>query len=342
MTMLEVKELTRTFQKKVSVDRISFTVSRGECLAIVGPSGAGKTTLLRMIAGLETPSSGDILLNGASMLKTEASLRTCAMIFQNAALFPASSVRHNIGYGMHRLGYTASETDRLVQEIAGRLHITDLLERMPESLSAGEKQRVGIARALVRKPRVLLLDEPWSNLDLPLRRDFQRELTGLKRTKEMILILVTHDQKEAVQLGDRMMIMKDGRVEMIGRPQELLERPETMFAASFLEEAEWNLLPLKNHPQLKYSAPDSPLVLAIRTEAIVENGPLTGTVVSSVRMGNRWRTEVIAGTDSILLFTEERKEPQSKISFSIPSENVLFFDEITGKAMHLKHEPNML
>ena len=177
-------------------------VEQGECLCLSGPSGVGKTTLLKVVAGLLKPESGKVLLDGTDITGSLPSMRRMAMIFQNAALFPHTRVRHNIAYGLHKLGYTEDEIERMVNETAQLLHIETQLNKYPGALSGGQLQRAGIARAIVRRPEILLLDEPFSSLDKPLRAELIQELDRIRRDRGMTMIYVTHDVDEIRDYAD--------------------------------------------------------------------------------------------------------------------------------------------
>lgn len=217
-----------------AVNQASFAAENGELLALVGPSGCGKTTTLRLIAGLETPDAGTISLDGQVMNAVEPKARDVAMVFQRDALFPHLSSFENLSFGLKLRGVTRAEITRRVNAVATTLGVTDLLARKPGELSGGQRQRIALGRALVRQPKVLLLDEPFANLDSPLRRELRRELLRLHREHQLTTILVTHDQAEALALGQRVGVMNRGALEQIASPAEVRTRPATKFVAEFL------------------------------------------------------------------------------------------------------------
>ena len=202
MTYLLADHITYGYQNTPVLKDVSFSAEKGTCVCICGPSGVGKTTLLKVVAGLLKPEYGKVLLEGTDITGTLPSERRMAMIFQNAALFPHTRVRHNIGYGLHRLGYSETEIDRMVQEAAELLHIETQLNKYPGALSGGQLQRAGIARAIVRKPEILLLDEPFSSLDKPLRTELIRELDRIRKDRGMTMIYVTHEVEEIREFAD--------------------------------------------------------------------------------------------------------------------------------------------
>lgn len=202
MTYLSAEHITYGYQNTPVLRGVSFSAEKGTCVCICGPSGVGKTTLLKVVAGLLKPESGTVLLEGTDITGTLPSERRMAMIFQNAALFPHTRVRHNIAYGLHKLGYAEDEIERMVNETAQLLHIETQLNKYPGALSGGQLQRAGIARAIVRRPEILLLDEPFSSLDKPLRAELIQELDRIRRDRGMTMIYVTHDVDEIRDCAD--------------------------------------------------------------------------------------------------------------------------------------------
>ena len=218
----------------VAVREVSFTAESGELLALVGPSGCGKTTTLRLIAGLEVPDAGVIALDDTVVNTFEPKARDVAMMFQRDALFPHLTAFENVAFGLRLRDVLSHEIRERVREMAATLGIADLLLRKPGELSGGQRQRVALGRALVRRPKVLLLDEPFANLDAPLRRELRRELLRVHREHQLTTILVTHDQAEALALGQRVAVMNAGTLEQIDTPAGLRAKPATQFVAEFL------------------------------------------------------------------------------------------------------------
>ena len=239
MGRLVLENVTKSFpgprrQKIPAVRDLSFTVGDGALLAIVGPSGCGKTTTLRLIAGLETPDAGSILLDGKPMAGVPPQDRDVAMVFQDHALFPHLTVFENMALGLRLRKVPRAETARRVSAAAEMLDLTPLLERRPAELSGGECQRAALGRALTRHPRVFLLDEPLSNLDAPLRLQLRGEIARLRRRLSATMVLVTHDQAEALALADTVAVMKDGAVQQLAPPRELYCHPASRFVAGFI------------------------------------------------------------------------------------------------------------
>lgn len=231
---LECSHIHKTFGTVRAVDDVSFSIPKGTFFSILGPSGCGKTTLMRMIAGFETPSSGDIRIKGKSVVNTPPNKRNVKMVFQHLALFPMMNVHDNIAYGLRCAGVPKSEISRKVKDVLERIALPDVGSRDISQLSGGQKQRIAIARCMVLDPDVLLLDEPLGALDLKLREAMKIELKLLQHQFNTTFIYITHDQSEALVMSDHVAIMNDGRFEQIGRPQELYHAPDTAFVAGFV------------------------------------------------------------------------------------------------------------
>jgi multiple sugar transport system ATP-binding protein len=224
----------------VAVEDFNLEIDDKEFIVLVGPSGCGKSTTLRMIAGLEDITRGELYIDDELMNDIEPKDRDIAMVFQNYALYPHMTVRQNIAFPLKLRKLPKEEIDRLVDQAAEILGITDYLERKPKALSGGQRQRVAIGRAIVREPRLLLMDEPLSNLDAKLRNQMRAEIIKLRQRINSTFVYVTHDQTEAMTLGDRIVIMKDGRVQQIGTPQEVFDHPVNLFVAGFIGTPQMN------------------------------------------------------------------------------------------------------
>jgi spermidine/putrescine transport system ATP-binding protein len=217
-----------------AVERVDLTIGEGEFFSLLGPSGCGKTTTLRMIGGFEEPTEGQILLYGVDVVGVPPNRRDVNMVFQSYALFPHMSVYENVAFGLRRKSVDSSEVRRRVNEMLELVQLEGKSERRPRELSGGQQQRVALARALVNKPRALLLDEPLAALDLKLRQAMQLELKRIQREVGITFIFVTHDQNEALTMSDRLVVMNAGRIEQLGSPREVYERPRTRFVAGFI------------------------------------------------------------------------------------------------------------
>lgn len=247
---LTIEHLTKHFQTDegesiTAVDDVNMEIKDGEFVVFVGPSGCGKTTTLRCIAGLETPSSGNIYMNGAEITNTPPQERDIAMVFQNYALYPHLSIRDNLGFGLrNRTDLSDEEINTNVEEVAEILSISELLDNKPGQLSGGQQQRVATGRAIIREPEVFLMDEPLSNLDARLRKQMRIEIQRLQEDLEVTTIYVTHNQEEAMTMADKIIILNRGRVQQIGTPDEVYRSPTNQFVAEFIGDPKMNVIPI--------------------------------------------------------------------------------------------------
>ncbi len=232
--MLEVRGLKKHFDDADVLRGISLRISTGEFVTLLGPSGCGKTTTLRIVAGLTEPDEGSVLLDGKDITNLPPEKRDVNTVFQSYALFPHMNVGKNIAYGLRVRGVKKDERARRVEEMLRLVALEGFEKRMPSQLSGGQRQRIAIARALVLGPKLLLLDEPLGALDLKLRQQMQRELKDIQKRLGIAFLYVTHDQEEALNLSDRIAIMRDGLIEQVGAPEDIYERPATRFAAEFI------------------------------------------------------------------------------------------------------------
>ncbi len=234
--VIKLSEVSKSFDGDIAVERLSLSVKDGEFLTLLGPSGCGKTTMMRLLGGFEECDSGEILLDGKPMTGVDPENRPVNTVFQSYALFPHMSVYDNISFGLKIAGLKTADIDREVGKALKLVRLENMGQRMPGELSGGQQQRIAIARAIVNKPRVLLLDEPMSALDYRLRKDMQKELKELQRTLGITFILVTHDQEEAFTMSDRVVVMNNGSIEQIGTPREIYEDPANLYVARFVGE----------------------------------------------------------------------------------------------------------
>ena len=244
MARLELDGVRKSFGAATVIHDVDLEIPKGEFCVFVGPSGCGKSTLLRLIAGLEDITAGELRFDGEVVNRRTPSERGIAMVFQSYALYPHMTVRENMAFGLKLARRDRAEAERKVMEAARMLQLEELLERLPKQLSGGQRQRVAIGRAIVRDPRVFLFDEPLSNLDAALRVQTRIEIAALhQRMAETTMIYVTHDQVEAMTLADRIVVLRDGRVEQVGTPMELYRRPANRFVAQFIGSPSMNVLP---------------------------------------------------------------------------------------------------
>jgi multiple sugar transport system ATP-binding protein len=317
---ITIENVEKTYPGGVrGVDRVSLQVADGEFLVLVGPSGCGKTTLLRMIAGLEETGGGAISIGDRRVDDVPPGDRDLAMVFQNYALYPHMTVRRNMAFALELRKVPKAEIDRRVVEAAETLGLRDLLERRPKELSGGQRQRVALGRAIVRQPAAFLFDEPLSNLDARLRVQMRAELKRLHRRLRTTAIYVTHDQEEAMTLGDRIVVMKDGTIQQIGRPLDVYDRPANRFVAGFVGMPPMNLIrgavaggifegeglriPLPGRPDLDEAA------LGIRPEHLTPGGPLTLRVSVVEPLGDRQDVTLSTPTGATLVARVDGRAP---------------------------------
>ena len=246
MSFLELQNITKVYPNGTkAVNETSLNIEKGEFVVFVGPSGCGKSTLLRMIAGLEDITAGEIALDGTIINKIDPSERDVAMVFQNYALYPHMTVYNNMAYGLKNRGISKQEIEDKVNEVAKLLEIDQYLSRKPSMLSGGQRQRVAMGRAIVRNPKIFLFDEPLSNLDAKLRNQMRLEIKKLQRQMGVTSIFVTHDQTEAMTLGDRIVVINNGIVEQVGTPKDIYSKPNTKFVAEFIGSPQMNIFNCK-------------------------------------------------------------------------------------------------
>ncbi|HEU5304988.1 MAG TPA: ABC transporter ATP-binding protein [Gemmatimonadales bacterium] len=302
MTFLRLEGLTKRFDGVAAVDDLSLTLERGEMLALLGPSGSGKTTTLRLLAGFESPDSGRVLVESEDVTGVDPVARRFGMVFQHYALFPHLDVRANVAFGLESLGIRGEELDRRVSRALALVDLVGFEPRKIGQLSGGQQQRVALARALAPEPRVLLLDEPLSNLDPTLRERTRREIRELIRRVGITTILVTHEQDEAFDLGDRVAVLRSGRLEQAGSPEDLYAAPATEFVAEFVgrssrigvmvlgptdrgvriavEGVEWELTDVAARQGDRPGR--GPALMVVRPEALRLMAPGAGTLVGTV------------------------------------------------------------
>ncbi|WP_428929516.1 ABC transporter ATP-binding protein [Marinibacterium sp. SX1] len=276
MSTLDIRNITKSFGATQTLKGIDLTLEQGEFLVLLGSSGCGKSTLLSMVSGLSEPTSGEVVLNGRSLNGVHPKNRDIAMVFQSYALYPNLSVGRNIGFGLEMRGVARADREAAIAEAAQILRIDHLLDRKPGDLSGGQRQRVAIGRALVRKPQLFLFDEPLSNLDAKLRMEMRSELKRLHQMLGVTVVYVTHDQIEAMTLATRIAVMRDGRIEQLGTPEEIYNRPATRFVAEFMGAPPMNMLPAEPVAGgLRIEGTDTVLPCAARAPALIGVRPET-------------------------------------------------------------------
>ena len=344
----------------VAVQEFNLEIADKEFIVLVGPSGCGKSTTLRMVAGLEDISGGDLLIDGKRVNDVEPKDRDIAMVFQSYALYPHMTVYENMAFPLKLQKMGKDEIDAKVREAAQILGITEFLERKPKALSGGQRQRVAIGRAIVRKPKVLLMDEPLSNLDAKLRNQMRAEIIKLRKRIDTTFIYVTHDQTEAMTLGDRIVIMKDGVIQQVGTPQEVFDHPANLFVAGFIGMPRMNLfdaelvkngdhyavsvggmtVELSEEKQKRLAAGKAeaqPVTLGVRPEHISLQGTdmLKGTVDVSEMMGSEIHYHVSVLGQDVIIIVPTLNNPVvrmgQEIAFTFGGNVVHVFDKKTGR-----------
>ena len=324
MSALTLKNVNKSFGKVHVLKDINLEVEPGEFVVFVGPSGCGKSTLLRVIAGLEDASSGELHIGDEMVNLTPPAKRGIAMVFQSYALYPHLNVRGNMALALKQEKQPKDEIDRRIAEASRMLDLEAYLDRFPSELSGGQRQRVAIGRAIVRQPKLFLFDEPLSNLDAALRMNTRIEIANLHRQLQTSMIYVTHDQTEAMTLADKIVVLRDGRVEQVGSPMELYNNPANQFVAGFLGSPSMNFLPASMIHQ------EADKTLGIRPEdlQVVEGGPLTGQVRHVEHLGGD--TNVIfdcEGTSvTARLFGQHAVKVGENLDFGFDGDAAYFFD----------------
>ncbi len=346
MATVSLKDVKKSFGPTDVIHGINVEIEDGEFIVIVGPSGCGKSTLLRMVAGLETVTSGEVLIDGDLANDKEPMDRNIAMVFQNYALYPHMSVGQNMGYGLKIAGLAKEEINKKVAAAAKLLQLDKLLDRKPRQLSGGQRQRVAMGRAIVREPAVFLFDEPLSNLDAKLRVQMRLEVKQLQSDLGITALYVTHDQVEAMTMADRMIVMNGGVAEQIGTPLEVYETPRTLFAAQFIGSPAMNVLDAELRDGKVYLAgayiapadgPDGAVKLGIRPEHmdLSDDGPIKVAVHLTEPLGaNTLLHGKIKGSSEQFTISLPGVHPLEKVggnlSFDVQNGQAHVFDPKTG------------
>lgn len=293
MSYLNVTQLNKSYGPTTIFENIDFSADEGEFVTLLGPSGCGKSTLLRCIAGLTSVDSGQILLQGQDLVPLSPQKRTIGMVFQSYALFPNMTVEKNVAFGLKMQKLAASEIQSRVMEALTLVELTDFARRYPHQLSGGQCQRVALARSLVTRPRLLLLDEPLSALDARIRRHLREQIRNIQQELKLTTLFVTHDQEEALTLSDRIVLMNRGKIVQNGNAEALYTQPADLFAAGFI--GNYNLLSAEQATQLTGQTFSGQV--AIRPESILIDAPesgITATILSHSLLGNVIRYRVLA------------------------------------------------
>ena len=327
MATLHLQNISKHYDQVIAVHDLSLEIHSGELLVLVGPSGCGKSTTLRLIAGLEDLTSGSIQINGAEVSQLPPKDRDIAMVFQNYALYPHMTVAANLGFSLKMKKTPRSEINTRVRNTAQILNIEELLERKPGQLSGGQMQRVAVGRAMIRDPAVFLFDEPLSNLDAKLRLSTRDELQQLHQRLQATMVYVTHDQVEALTLGDRIAVMHEGKLQQLATPREVYDRPANTFVAAFMGSPGMNLISADEFP----TAIKTAVTLGIRPEHIQFTDDQQGhtfAITSIQQSGADTWVRGQLGTTEITIRTpatfEKRTETTTRVM--LPQEHMCYFD----------------
>ena len=338
---LVLKNVTKAFGKSVVIDNLDLTIKRGTMVTLLGPSGCGKTTILRLVAGLENPTSGQIFIDGEDVTKSSIQNRDICIVFQSYALFPHMSIGDNVGYGLRMQNVSKEERKQRVKEALELVDLAGFEDRYVDQISGGQQQRVALARALVLKPKVLLFDEPLSNLDANLRRAMREKIRELQQSLGITSLYVTHDQTEAFAVSDEDIVMNKGKIMQKAPAKDLYQRPNSLFLANFMGES--SIFPAKLQGNTvnihgyelalnnaaQFNLPDGDCLAGVRPEAVYlhETGTEAQrcTIKSAVYMGNHW--EVVAvwhGQDLLINCRPEQFNPASQEAYVHLSEQGIF------------------
>ena len=338
---LVLKNVTKAFGKSVVIDDLDLTIKRGTMVTLLGPSGCGKTTILRLVAGLENPTSGQIFIDGEDVTKSSIQNRDICIVFQSYALFPHMSIGDNVGYGLRMQNVSKEERKQRVKEALELVDLAGFEDRYVDQISGGQQQRVALARALVLKPKVLLFDEPLSNLDANLRRAMREKIRELQQSLGITSLYVTHDQTEAFAVSDEVIVMNKGKIMQKAPAKDLYQRPNSLFLANFMGESsifpaklQGNTVNIHGYELVlnnaaQFNLPDGDCLAGVRPEAVYlhETGTEAQrcTIKSAVYMGNHW--EVVAlwhDQDLLINCRPEQFNPASKEAYVHLSEQGIF------------------
>ncbi len=325
MAEIRFEEITKKFGDKVILDHINLDIEDGSFTVMIGPSGCGKTTLLRIIAGIGPQTSGKVFLDGEDISGLPPAKRNVAMVFQNYAIYPTMTVKENIEFGLKNNKVPKDERERLIGEISEIVGIHELLDRKPGTLSGGQRQRIALARAMVKKPKVFLMDEPLSNLDAKLRVSMRTELIELHNRLKTTFVYVTHDQTEAMSMGTRIILMNKGVIQQEATPSVIYQDPDNLFTAQFIGSPQMNVLPF----------PDEKVRYGFRPEKVhLTNEPgqyfytRKGHIVTKEMLGSETIYQVRYEGNSVMIKSlEDSFEQDHDVYIGVKKPNILLFDE---------------
>lgn len=325
MAEIRFQDLTKKFGEKVILDRMNLSIEDGSFTVMIGPSGCGKTTLLRAIAGIGPQTSGHIFLDGEDISGQPPAKRNVAMVFQNYAIYPTMTVQENIEFGLKNNKVPKGERERLVREISDIVGIGDLLDRKPSTLSGGQRQRIALARAMVKKPKVFLMDEPLSNLDAKLRVSMRTELIELHNRLKTTFVYVTHDQTEAMSMGTKIILMNKGEIQQEASPRDIYHDPDNLFTAQFIGSPQMNVIHFGESKSCYGFRPEK---AHLRSEEAQFFYSRKGTIVTKEMLGSETIYQIRYGGNSVMVKSLEDTFAQgSEVYIGVKKENILLFDD---------------
>ena len=325
MAEIRFEDITKKFGDKIILDRLNLSIEDGSFTVMIGPSGCGKTTLLRIIAGIGPQTSGKVYLDGEDISGLPPAKRNVAMVFQNYAIYPTMTVQENIEFGLKNNRVPKEERERLVKEISEIVGIGDLLNRKPSTLSGGQRQRIALARAMVKKPKVFLMDEPLSNLDAKLRVSMRTELIELHNRLKTTFVYVTHDQTEAMSMGTKIILMNRGVIQQEASPTDIYHDPDNLFTAQFIGSPQMNVIHFDNSKACYGFRPEK---VHLRSEGGQFFYNRRGTIVTKEMLGSETIYQIRYDGHSIMAKSlEDSFEQGSEVYIGVKKENILMFDE---------------
>lgn len=325
MAEIRFEDITKKFGDKIILDRLNLSIEDGSFTVMIGPSGCGKTTLLRIIAGIGPQTSGKVYLDGEDISGLPPAKRNVAMVFQNYAIYPTMTVQENIEFGLKNNRVPKEERERLVREISEIVGIGDLLNRKPSTLSGGQRQRIALARAMVKKPKVFLMDEPLSNLDAKLRVSMRTELIELHNRLKTTFVYVTHDQTEAMSMGTKIILMNRGVIQQEASPTDIYHDPDNLFTAQFIGSPQMNVIHFDNSKACYGFRPEK---VHLRSEGGQFFYNRRGTIVTKEMLGSETIYQIRYDGHSIMAKSlEDSFEQGSEVYIGVKKENILMFDE---------------
>jgi len=325
VAQIRFENITKKFGDKVILEDMNLTIEDGSFTVMIGPSGCGKTTLLRIIAGIGPQTSGKVYLDGKDISKTPPAQRDVAMVFQNYAIYPTMTVRENIEFGLKNNKVPKEERQKLIEEYAEVVGLTEYLDRKPGTLSGGQRQRVALARAMVKKPKVFLMDEPLSNLDAKLRVQMRTELIELHRKLKTTFVYVTHDQTEAMSMASHIILMDKGVIQQSASPRVIYNDPENLFTAQFIGSPQMNVIKFENSDVRYGFRPEKATISSDATQAFYCR---KGKIATKEMLGSETIYQVRYDNNSVMIKSlDDTFESEENVYVNVERENILLFDE---------------